>query len=194
MDPIAGPVFAASDAKGWEERFTTHPCWAWLWEFEKLFDFGNLKEEGHERWLTEDFEFTNPFGVTTVGREAAWGSVKDTYQFFIAHYHEPLEFIIWETDKGWKLMGKAFMYVKFPGEAPGDQVSVSDLNGRTWDYKFPGKFTFEWVKDPAGPNGIKMKRQDVTADGFPMFNELVKRKIVTFEHVAEMMKERSGGH
>jgi hypothetical protein len=190
MSWIKTPVYAEEDAKGWEQRFTEHPAWAWQWEFEKLFDFGNVKNEGYEKWVTDDFSFTTPYGVTTTGREAAWAQVKDTYQFFSGHYHEPREFIVWETETGWRLKGRALMYVNFLVPLQG-ATKVKDLTGKEWDSKFPGMFTFEWVKDPTGVNGIRMKKQAVAADGFPMINELVKRGMTSFEQVATMFEERS---
>ena len=184
------PVYIVDDAQGWQEKFKEHPVMDWQWDFEKLFDFGNLKEEGYQAWLTDDFSFTAPYGATTTGLEAAWAQVKDTYQFFTAYYHEPIEYIVWETETGWKLTGRAFMYVNFPVPLEG-ATKVADLTGKEWDWKMIGMFTFEWVKDPSGPKGIKMKRWDVVADGFPMMNEMVKRGMVTFDQVAAMLKERT---
>jgi len=186
------PVYVVDDAQGWQEKFKEHPVIDWQWDFEKLFDFGNLKEEGYQAWITDDFSFTAPYGVTTTGLEAAWAQVKDTYQFFTTYYHEPIEYIVWETETGWKLTGRAFMYVNFPAPLEG-ATKVADLTGKEWDWKAIGMFTFEWVKDPSGPKGIKMKRWDVVADGFPMMNEMVKRGMVTFDQIAAMLKERTSG-
>ena len=186
------PVYIVDDAQGWQEKFKEHPVIDWQWDFEKLFDFGNLKEEGYQAWLTDNFSFTAPYGKTTTGLEAAWAQVKDTYQFFTTYYHEPIEYIVWETETGWKLTGRAFMYVNFPVPLEG-ATKVADLTGKEWDWKGIGMFTFEWVKDPSGPKGIKMKRWDVIADGFPMMNEMVKRGMVTFDQIAAMLKERTSG-
>lgn len=186
------PVYIVDDAHGWQEKFNEHPAIDWQWDFEKLFDFGTLKEEGYQAWLTDDFSFTAPYGVTTTGLEAAWAQVKDMYQFFTAHYHEPTDYIVWETETGWKLTGRALMYVNFPVPLDG-ATKVADLTGKEWDWKMIGMFTFEWVKDPSGPKGIKMKKWQVVADGFPMMNEMVKRGMVTFDHISAMLKERTSG-
>lgn len=188
MEKITKPVFYVANSRGWPSEFASHEAWTWLSDHEKVFDFGDLKTSGeHTKWITDDFEFTTPFGQKTVGLEPSWAALLRTYAFFSAHYHEPQEFVVWETDNGYKLMGQAYMYVKFVGDKQvGD--GVQDLEGRKWDARFMGKFFFEWVRDPQGHKGLKMKREDVTADGFPMFAALVERGVVTWDAAVGMLK------
>jgi hypothetical protein len=193
MTYISKPVYVVEDAQGWQKKNLEHPAFAWQWEFAKAFDSGNLLNEGYDAWVTDDFSFTTPYGVTTTGREAAWAEVKHTYQFFTAHYHEPEEYIIWETDQGWKLSGRAGVYVNFPVPLEG-AAKVKDLKGNDWDFKMHAMFSFEWVKDPSGPNGIRLKKEIVVADGFPMMNQLVKRGMATFDQIAEMLDEKTAGN
>jgi hypothetical protein len=184
------PVYVVDNAQGWQEKHREHPAIAWQWEMEKKLDYGNLLNEGYEEFVTDDFTFTSPDNITTKGREAAWAKVKEMYQFFTAQYHEPEEYIIWETNEGWKLMGRASMYVNFP--VPLENAStVKDLNGEEWHFKLPATFKFEWVKDPSGPKGLKIKEEVVVADGLPLMNQLVKRGMVTWEQVAALVNQRA---
>jgi hypothetical protein len=184
------PVYVVDDAQGWQEKFNEHPAVEWQWEFEKALDFGNLLKEGYQAWLTDDFSYTNPAGISTTGVEASWQQVREMYQFYASFYHEPTEYIVWEIETGWRLAGGAFVYVNFPVPLEG-ATKVKDLTGREWDYKMTGMFTFEWVKDPSGPKGIRLKKQSVCGDSLAMMNELVKRGMITFGQISAMLNEKA---
>jgi hypothetical protein len=167
-------------AKAWETRFREHPVVDWMLDYEEAFDWGDMKSGPCNVWLTDNFSFTKSTGECITGGVAAWAAVLEMYAPFSGHYHEPFFSITWETPTGYELFGSARLFAKLP--VPGGQTKT-DLAGRKWDIEVPGAFHFEYVKDPSGPKGLKMKSQKLYADGVPMISEMIKRGMVTPEQV-----------
>jgi hypothetical protein len=152
----------------------------WMFDYEAAFDWGDMKSGSHAPWHSDDFSFTKSTGVCVTGGAAAWSALLEMYAPFSSHYHEPAFIIIWESATGYELFGWAKIFAKLP--APGEPTKT-DLEGRKWDIEAPGAFYFEYVKDPSGPKGLKLKGQKLFADGMPMIGEMVKRGMVTPEQV-----------
>lgn len=166
--------------KGWEVRYREHPVIDWMFDYEAAFDWGNMRAGPHYPWHADDFSFTKSTGECVTGGERAWAALLEMYAPFTSHYHEPFFYVIWETATGYELIGAAKVFARLP--APGEQTKT-DLEGRKWDLELPGAFHFEYVKDPSGPKGLKLKGQKLYADGIPMVGEMVKRGMVTPEQV-----------
>jgi hypothetical protein len=166
--------------KGWESRCREHPVMDWMSDYEAAFDWGDMKSGPHSPWHADDFSYTKPTGECVTGGAAAWAALLEMYAPFSAHYHEPFFYAIWETETGYELFGSAKMFVKLL--VPGEQTKT-DLEGRKWDLELPGAFHFDYVKDPSGPKGLKLKGQKLFADGIPIVAEMVKRGMVTPEQV-----------
>jgi hypothetical protein len=128
---------------------------------------------------------TRPSGETIRGGEAAWEALKEMYAVFTAYYHEPMWYIIWETEAGYFLTGQAIMYGNFPVEGA---TKVKDLEGREWDFAGPGAFSFEYAKDPTGPKGLKLKGEKLCADGIGLVKALVARGMCNAEQGLAMAK------
>ena len=167
-------------AKAWETRFREHPVVDWMLDYEEAFDWGDMKSGPCNVWLTDDFSFTKPTGERIASGAPSWAAVLQIVAPFSAHYLEPFFFIIWETPTGYEFFGIANIFGKL--HAPGEQTKT-DLEGRKWDVEAPAASLFEFVKDPSGPKGLKLKGQKLFADGIPMIGEMVKRGMVTPEQV-----------
>jgi hypothetical protein len=166
--------------KGWESRCREHPVMDWMSDYEAAFDWGDMKSGPYTAWHTDDFSFTKSTGERIASGAPSWAAVLEIVAPFSAHYFEPFFFIVWETPTGYEFFGIAKIYGKL--HAPGEQTKT-DLEGRKWDVEAPAASLFEFVKDPSGPKGLKLKGQKLFADGIPMIGEMVKRGMVTPEQV-----------
>jgi hypothetical protein len=167
--------------RGWEEtQNREHPVMDWMFDYEAAFDRGDMKSGPHTPWHSDDFSFTKSTGTCITGGAPAWAALLEMYAPFTTHYHEPFFYIIWETPTGYELIGSAKVFANLP--APGESTKT-DLEGRKWDIEAPGAFHFEYVKDPSGPKGLKLKSEKLFADAIPMVGEMVKRGMVTSEQV-----------
>lgn len=166
--------------RGWDPKYREHPVIDWMFDYEALLDWGDLRKGPHTPWHADDFFFTKPSGERIQGGAKAWASMLELYAPYTSYYHEPRFYIIWETATGWELIGSATVYAKLaaPGEA-----TKTDGEGRKWDIEAPGAFHFVYVKDPTGPKGLKLQGQSLFADGMPIIGEMLKRGMVTPEQV-----------
>jgi hypothetical protein len=169
---------------GWEPRLREHPVFDWMFDYEEAFDWGDMKSGPSSAWHTDDYSFTKPNGETTTGGEPAWKALLEMYAPLTGHFHEPRWLVIWKTDTGYTMVGQATMYGNFP--VPGEKTK-KDLQGRLWDVSGPGAFHFEYVKDPTGPKGIKMKSQKIYVSGIGLALGMVKRGMVTADEILEKM-------
>ena len=174
------PAYIVESCDGWEPKLLEHPVFDWMQDHEEAFDWGDMKSGPHTPWHTDDFTFTSPTGETIEGGAPAWDGVVKMYAPLVGHYHEPRWFVIWETENGYILTGSAIMYGNLP--VPGDKKH-KDLKGREWDVAGPGAFHFEYVKDPSGPKGLKMKAEKIYANVLLLAAEMVKRGMVTADQV-----------
>lgn len=170
------------NAGGWPDEHKKHPVVDWMHDYERAFDFGNMKAEGHVPWATDDFTFSQCGAPSAPGGAAAFAALVGVYAPLSAHYHEPHCYLIWENDKGYEMTGVAYMYGNFHVPRDGAE-KVKDLEGREWDFKGLGSFYFVYEKDPTGPKGLKLKSEVLIADGLPLVKELVKRGMATSEQV-----------
>jgi hypothetical protein len=180
------PAFIIQSAKGWEDEYRVHPIMAWMHDYEKAFDFGDMKaSDSHLPWHTEDFTFQKPDGTTTTDAASSWAALKETYAPFSAHYHEPVWVVIFEhpeIEGGYVLMGRGTIFGKFVVPREGS-AKVRDMQGREWEFGGAGAFYFEYVKDEAGPKGMKLKTQKIYADGVGLVGEMLKRGMVKPEQI-----------
>lgn len=174
--------------KGWEKQYREIPVIDWMFDYEAAFDWGDMKSGPHTPWHADDFSYTKPTGVCVTGGEAAWAALLEGYSPFSSHYHEPFFFIIWDTPTGYGLFGCAKVFGKL--HAPGE-LTKTDLEGRKWDVEIPGAFLFEYVKDPSGPKGLKLKSQKLFADGVPVICDMIKRGMVTIDQVMARAAEEA---
>lgn len=187
---IKTSAFWCPDAMGWPKELLEHPVMDWMRDFEQAFDFGDIKTNTLPNSVTDDFVFVGSDGKPGAPGAQSWAMIRELYAPFSAHYHEPRLHIIWETETGYMLMGSAWLFANFPVPREG-AGTVRDLEGREWDWKGLGGFTFEYVKDPSGPKGMKMKMQTLTADSLGMVVEVTKRGMATFEEVSKKVEEAS---
>jgi len=178
------PAYIIESCEGWDPKHLEHPVFDWMQDHEQAFDFGDMKSKGYSPWLTDDFSFTKPNGETISGGAPAWAALLELYSPLTEHYHEPRWGMIWETENGYILAGCAIMYGNFP--VPGEK-KYKDLKGREWDVSGPGAFHFEYVKDPSGPKGMKMKSQKIYANVLGLAAGMVKRGMITPEQVFTQM-------
>jgi hypothetical protein len=178
--------FATSPAyiqyvQGWEPRIREHPVIDWMFDYEEAFDFGDMKSGPHAPWHADDFVYVKSGEASGAGAPS-WAKLISDYAPFASHYHEPRYFIVYETATGFELMGWANIFGNFlvPGEK-----NKADLKGRKWEMMAPGAFHFIFEKDASGPKGLKLKKQELFADGIPLVGELVKRGMVTWEEAAQ---------
>jgi len=183
---LSKPVYCVDEAKGWQPKHREHPVIDWMFAYEQAFDFGDMKAGGPDPWMADDVVFTHPSSKVYKGKQEAWEGVLGMYAPFAAHYHEPQHYIIWETDEGFKLTGLAKMYTNLP--VPGEK-KCKDLEGREWDCVGNGGFSFEYVKDPSGPKGLKLKSQTVCPDPLGMMSEMIDRKMATADDLFAMHKK-----
>lgn len=167
---------------GWPEHTREHPVIDWMFDYEKALDWGDMKSGPYTAWHSDDFVYAKS-GVAHPPGAVSWAKFLSDYAPFTAHYHEPIYYVLHETETGWELIGEANVYVKLP--VPGGE-KVKDGEGREWDMKAPGAFHFIFLKDPSGPKGIKMQKQIIYADMLPVAKELVKRGMITWEQAAEL--------
>jgi hypothetical protein len=161
---VKSPAYFVADAQGWQEKHRENPIVDWMKDHEQAFDFGDSKSGGLAPFLSNDFVFVRPDGYAYPGGEPSWEAIKDMYFAFTGHYHEPIQYIVWESEKGYMLAGQAYMFANFPVPLEGAE-KYKDLEGRDWDFRGLGGFIFEYVKDPTGHKGIKMTKETITTDG-----------------------------
>lgn len=178
------PAYIIESCDGWDPKHLEHPVFDWMQDHEEAFDHGDMKSGPHTTWHTDDFSYTKPNGETISGGAPAWAALLEMYAPLVDHYHEPRWGVIWETENGYILAGSAIMYGNFP--VPGDKKH-KDLKGREWDVSGPGAFHFEYVKDPSGPKGMKMKSQKIYANVLVLAAEMVKRGMITTDQVFTQM-------
>jgi hypothetical protein len=184
MSYATKPAFIVESCEGWEPKLLEHPVFDWMQDYEEAFDFGDMKSGPHTPWHTDDFAYTKPNGETITGGAPAWAAGLEMYAPLAGHYHEPRWGVIWEMENGYVLTGGANFYGNLP--VPGDKKH-KDLKGREWDVAGPGVFYFEYVKDPTGPKGLKIKTEKIYANPLVMAGEMVKRGMLTADEVIERM-------
>jgi hypothetical protein len=143
----------------------------------------------------------------------AWEKLMQAYAPMSAQYHEPHYSIVFETPEGdgYELFGMATMYYNLhapPQQGVGLQLQgppgsfppgggpttpsggrkarkVADLSeGNTWEHASPAANRFTYRRDADGHKGLKLCRQVVHTDTFPLKAELVKRGVVTLEQLS----------
>src|SRR5271163_4001722 len=181
MSYLTQPTYLVS-VPGWDPRTREHPVIDWMFDYEDAFDWGDMKSGPHTPWHSDDFTFTKPTGVSSPPGAPSWAALLEKYAPFSAHYHEPLHFIVYETSSGYELTGVANIFANL--QVPGEKTK-SDLQGRKWEIQAPGAFHFVYEKDPSGPKGLKIKSQELYADGIPLVGEMVKRGMVTWDQVTQ---------
>ncbi len=167
--------------QGSPEKTREHPVIDWMFDYEKALDYGDMKAGPHTPWHSDDFVYVKN-GAASAPGAPSWAKLVGDYALFVSHYHEPAFYTIHETATGWDLIGWANIFANLP--VPGDKVR--DALGREWDIKVPGAFHFVYVKDPSGPKGLKLQRQELFVDGVAVGKEVVKRGIATWEQIAQL--------
>jgi len=157
------PVYFVSDAQGWPDKLREHPVIDWMRDHELDFDSGDLKSKGMDPFLAKDFVFVRSDGYAATAGEPSWEALKGLYFAFTSHYHQPIQYIVWETEKGHMLSGQAYLFGNFPVPLEGAE-KYKDLEGRDWDFRGLGAFTFEFVKDPTGHKGMRMTKETICSD------------------------------
>jgi hypothetical protein len=191
MSYLSKPAFVVDRAEGWKHaEHREHPVIDWMYDYEREFDEGDMKKTGPAPWHHDDLVFTHPSGRVFNGSKESWEGLLGFYAPLAAHYHEPDQFIVWETDRGYKLNGIAKVYTNLlvPGEK-----KHKDLTGRAWDTVGNGGFTFEFIKDPSGPKGLKIIGHTLCGDGLGLFSEMVDRKMCTTDEVFALYKKIVSG-
>ena len=190
MAYLSKPAYVVDKAEGWNPKHREHPVIDWMWDFEQAFDWGDMKTSGPAPWFSDEFVFTHPSGKVYTGIKASWEGLLEMYSLVAGHYHEPAQYIIWETDNGYKLTGIAKLYTNLPVEGV---TKYKDLNGREWDTVGNGGFTFEYVKDASGPKGLKLTSEIICADPLGMMSEIINRKMCTAEDIFALHKKVTSG-
>jgi hypothetical protein len=183
---LSKPAYVIENAEGWSAKYREHPVFDWMADFSHAFDFGDMKASGPTPWLADDIVFTHPSGKVFTGVKASWEGILEMYSMAASHYHEPVKGIIWETDKGYKLMGFVKLYINLP--VPGEK-KCKDLSGREWDTMGNGAAAFEFVKDASGPKGLKMTSHTLIADPLGIQSEMIARKMCTADDIFAMHKK-----
>jgi len=116
--------------------------------------------------------------------EAAVAAMQADYALFTDFFHEPTYGTVASNPDGssYRLIGYAKMFVNLPaGAGGGGEKKYTDLQGRGWECQAQGAFIFDVVKDPAGPQGLRIKFFQMFADPTPILGEAIKRGIIPVE-------------
>ena len=169
----------------WSPESRAHPALDFLEYYGgQVFDKQAWKTEHFSHWHTHDYTFTRPDGSVVSGGHEAWTDGHHSlYGDFSGHQHDPIFFVVWETQDGWELIGEGNVYADFAaGGDVGDKVK--NRTGREWHTLMYGSFHFEFVRSEAGEKnkyGILIKSLRIFADSLPILGGKIKRGIVKKE-------------
>jgi len=134
-------------------------------------------DKPYSDWHTDNYSLLKSDGTEIKDAKAAWAGVGATYAPFTAHLHQPFFLSCHETSYGYEMIGQAWVFANFPGNASAGEQKHKDAQGKEWDMKIPGGFRFEYVKD-AGPKGFKLQRSEIMSDSGPAVLTLLKRGLI----------------
>ena len=161
--------------KGWSPELLQHPSSPFMHEHEKLLDSKRFEEM--RAYYADDFVYTKSSGESFTGISGVDQMIAD-YSLFAEHFHEPIYAVISETEKGYRLIGHAKLYINLPGAV---DKPLTDLSGKKWELAGEGAFIFELVRDPSGPLGFKYTRTQIFVDPTPILKVALKRGLIPVE-------------
>ncbi|KIW69665.1 hypothetical protein PV04_05529 [Phialophora macrospora] len=162
----------------WDDETRKHPAMKWMEDY--TLNFNKRGDWGQDEcdWFSADFTLVKPDGSSHTGNAPAFKESKGMYQFFTSEFHEPYFLVTWETSDGWAMIGQAHLFANLLGEATPQEPKVHDLQGREWDVKIPGGFSFQYVRQKGAPHdGIVLRRTEIMSDSMPAVQLLMARGV-----------------
>ncbi|KAI9764616.1 MAG: hypothetical protein M1839_005802 [Geoglossum umbratile] len=147
----------------WNDQTRKHPATKMMEIITNKFDQSCVSDP---RWYAADSSFHNADGSDYRGLEKTNLAVKQSYERFTSHYHEPHSIVCIEAHDGYKMWGQAKLFGNLPGVPAEGEKKVKDRLGREWDVCIPGGYFNYYVRDERAEPGLGMviKRAEVAAD------------------------------
>lgn len=147
----------------WDQTTRQHPATRMMETITTEFDRTNKL---NRKWYAPDVSFEMADGTVHHGLETVLEVTKNAYNTMTKHYHEPESIVVYETNDGYELQGKAKLYGNLADGPPPGKDQVEDRLGRKWDIVVPGDWVNWYTKDDNTDNGLGMviKKSRVNAD------------------------------
>ncbi|KAK5685444.1 hypothetical protein LTS10_003522 [Elasticomyces elasticus] len=163
----------------WDETTRKHPAMKWMEHYTKnVVDARRFDEPATSVGHTLDWTLQKSTGEVVEGADKAWAALQEVYAPFSEHVHNPSFLACWETEKGWDMIGIAYLWYNL--QAPGDG-KIKGYGGKEWDGVLPGAFKFSYVK--SGDDGVQLARTEIFSDPSAALVQMLKRGMLKPEQL-----------